>query len=223
MMRKRGRPPKFNRPSRLVAMTLPEDVIKALRARHVDLARAVVALMDEANGHATPRRLGRRGPAELAEIAPRRFLITVDVNAVRVLPGCELVPITPTTAFLALQPGCGLADLALAVTDRLEEPGLDEQERGALTQIRLALRAWMRDKKLTYETRSIVVMRQVSLGMVLLYIVPCRRVRSSASARGYFSGFCRNSLTVPREPPSSLSPCRTLHSSSGLHPRRFAP
>ena len=26
----------------------------------------------------------------------------------------------------------------------------------------------MRDKKLTYETRSIVVMRQVSLGMVLL-------------------------------------------------------
>ena len=169
MMRKRGRPPKFNRPSRLVAMTLPEDVIKALRARHVDLARAVVALMDEANGHATPRRLGRRGPAELAEIAPRRFLITVDVNAVRVLPGCELVPITPTTAFLALQPGCGLADLALAVTDRLEEKGLDEQERGALTQIRLALRAWMRDKKLTYETRSIVVMRQVSLGMVLLY------------------------------------------------------
>ena len=129
MMRKRGRPPKFNRPSRLVAMTLPEDVIKALRARHVDLARAVVALLDEAKGHATPRRLGRRGPAELAEIAPRRYLITVDVNAVRVLPGCELVPITPTTAFLALQPGCGLADLALAVTDRLEEKGLDEQER----------------------------------------------------------------------------------------------
>ena len=137
-------------------MTLPEDVIKALRTRHVDLARAVVALLDEAKGHATPRRLGRRGPAELAEIGPRRFLITVDVNAVRVLPGCELVPITPTTAFLALQPGCGLADLALAVTDRLEEKGLDEQERGALTQIRLALRAWMRDKKLTYETRTTV-------------------------------------------------------------------
>jgi hypothetical protein len=150
-MRKRGRPPKFDRPSRLVAMTLPEDVIKALRERH-----------------AKPRRLGRRRPAELAEIGPRRFLITVDVNAVRVLPGCELVPITPRTAFLALQPGCGLADLALAVTDRLEEPGLDEKERGALTQIRLALRAWMRDKKLTHETRSIVVMRRVSLGMVLL-------------------------------------------------------
>ena len=32
-MRKRRRPPKFNRPSRLVAMTLPEDVIGALRAR----------------------------------------------------------------------------------------------------------------------------------------------------------------------------------------------
>jgi hypothetical protein len=167
-MRKRGRPPKFDRPSRLVAMTLPEDVIKALRERHTDLARAVVALTDEANGHAKPRRLGRHRPAELAEIGPRRFLITVDVNAVRVLPGCELVPITPRTAFLALQPGCGLADLALAVTDRLEEPGLDEQERGALTQIRLALRAWMRDKKLTHETRSIVVMRRVSLGIVLL-------------------------------------------------------
>ena len=167
-MGKRGRPPKFDRPSRLVAMTLPEDVIKALRARHADLARAVVALMEEPNGLATPRRSGRHAPAELAEIAPRRFLITVDVNAVRVLPGCELVPITRRTAFLALQPGCGLADLARAVTDRLEEPGIDEQERGALAQIRLALRAWMRDKKLTYETRSIVVMRQVSLVTVLL-------------------------------------------------------
>src|SRR5205814_914451 len=40
---KRGRPPKFGRPSRLVALTLPTQVIRGLRKLHPDLAWAIVA------------------------------------------------------------------------------------------------------------------------------------------------------------------------------------
>ena len=119
-MRKRGRPAKFDGPSRLVGMTLPEDVIAALRARNRDLARAVVELVGE-----SVERAGQRAASEtvtLVPVAPRRFLITIDASAVRHLPGCELVPFGSDAAFLSLESGRGLADLTLAVEDRLEEP-----------------------------------------------------------------------------------------------------
>jgi hypothetical protein len=159
-MRKRGRPPKFDRPSRLVAMTLPEDVIAALRTRDRDLAQAVVAVIGEAEGDGREGRLVRKATATLVQIAPRRFLIAVNPSALKHLPGCELVPIGSGMAFLALGPGRGLADLVLAVMDRLEEPGVEAQERDALLEIRASLRGWMRDKKLAHEIRSIVVVRR---------------------------------------------------------------
>src|SRR6185436_14943131 len=40
--RRRGRPKKFNRPSRAVTLTLPDDVLAALHAIDSDLSRAVV-------------------------------------------------------------------------------------------------------------------------------------------------------------------------------------
>jgi hypothetical protein len=39
---KRGRPTKFGRASRVVALTLPEDVLSTLRHVHPDPARAIV-------------------------------------------------------------------------------------------------------------------------------------------------------------------------------------
>jgi hypothetical protein len=161
-MRKRGRPAKFDRPSRLVAMTLPEDVISVLRARHVDLAKAVVELVDESIDKAA-----QPGAAEtvgLVPVAPRRFLITVDTSTVQHLPGCELVPFGFDTAFLALEHGRGLADLTLAVEDRLEERKIDERERSALASIRAALREWRRDPNFSDQARSIVVLERKALG-----------------------------------------------------------
>ena len=81
-------------------MTLPEDVIGALRAIH-----------------------------GLVQIAPRRFLITVNQKVIKHLPRCELVPFGQDAAVVALEPGRGLSDLALGVVDRLEEPGVDSPER----------------------------------------------------------------------------------------------
>jgi hypothetical protein len=168
-MPKRGRPPKFNRPSRLVAMTLPEDVIETLRSRDQDLARAVVEIVGETNGHGRTNTQARKETPQLVRIAPRRFLITVNRKVVKHLPGCELVPLGGDAAFVALQPGSGLSDLALAVVDRLEEPSLDADERSALLKLREALRAYVRDKTLAHEVRSIMVLRKVlTTGAVLL-------------------------------------------------------
>ena len=139
-------------------MTLPEDVIAALRSRNRDLARAVVELVGES---ASPP--GQRAVTEtvkLVRVAPRRFLITIDASAVRHLPGCELVPFGSDAAFLALETGRGLSDLALAVSDRLDERQIDERERSALVRIRTALHEWRRDPNFSDEARSIVVLKR---------------------------------------------------------------
>ena len=148
-------------------MTLPEDVIRALRKRHPDLAHAVVHLADEATRAKRQLRSLRIQPVELREIAPRQFLITIDATTVRDLPGCELVPLAPGTAFLTLKPGTGFADLTLAIAQRLREPRGDPAERETLTKIRKAFRQWIRDDQLTHETRSIVVLRRL-VGILVL-------------------------------------------------------
>ena len=157
-MRKRGRPAKFDRPSRLVAMTLPEEVIATLRSRNRDLAKAVVELVDE-----SVDRVGQQAVSEtvsLVPVAPRRFLITIDASTVRHLPGCDLVPLGADVAFLALESGRGLSDLTLAVEDRLNEPRIDERERTALVRIHTALHGWRRDPNFSDEARSIVVLKR---------------------------------------------------------------
>ena len=44
---KRGRPPKFGRPGRVVALTLPEEVVLGLRKVNADLAWAIVTLFEK--------------------------------------------------------------------------------------------------------------------------------------------------------------------------------
>lgn len=139
-------------------MTLPEDVIEALRARDHDLARAIVQLAAGDGRKPTPRL--RTSPVGLAKVATRRFLITVDPNLVRRLPGCQFVPFGQGAAFLALEPGRGLADLILAVADRLTETGLRPSERHALRSLHAALKKWRQEPGVTYEIRSIVVLQR---------------------------------------------------------------
>ena len=138
-------------------MTLPEDVIDALRDRDHDLARAIVALA-AADGK-SPTLKPRVSPVGLAKVAPRRFLITVDPAVVKRLPGCQYVPFGRGAVFLALEPGRGLADLILAVGDRLKEPGLGAVETRALRSLQSALRNWRTEPGTSYEIRSIVLLQ----------------------------------------------------------------
>ena len=159
-MPRRGRPPKFGRPSQLVAMTLPLDVVAWLKSLHSDPGWAIVSL-HERYGPSTTRRGAASGEAqvplvELAAIGRRQFLIVVDRRVFRSLPGIALVPLSGSRAFLALRPGCGLSDLEIAVVDRLDDVS-DDTERRALNELRSRLREWRRDRTLRFQGRSIIV------------------------------------------------------------------
>jgi hypothetical protein len=53
-----------------------------------------------------------------------------------------------------------MADLELAVIDRLDERDLAETERRGLTSLRRHLREWRQDKALSCTTRAIIVMER---------------------------------------------------------------
>ena len=156
---KRGRPSKFGRPSQLVALTLPEEVVRGLHKVHPDLAWAVVKLFEKLPDHASPE--AEPGP-ELARIAARHSLIVVNPRLVKSLPGINIVPLAGDRAFLALDPGRGVTDLELAVTDRLEDPSVVRGERKALKDLRAQLRTWRHDRTLRFHTRTIIVVERVS-------------------------------------------------------------
>jgi len=156
---KRGRPPKFGRPGQVVALTLPEEVVSGLKLIDGDLAWAVVRLYEREARRASSH--GERAVAELVRIADRRSLIVVNRAELTRLPGVTMVPVGPTRAFLSLEPGLGMNDLELAVSDRLEEPGLGDREQRALGRLRAQLRRWRRDRGLRFHTRAIIEVEQV--------------------------------------------------------------
>jgi hypothetical protein len=160
--RRRGRPSKFGRPSRAVSLTLPEDVIQALRRVHRDLGWAIVKLLADESGPATARQKKQAEPdVELVSVADRRFLIVINQEAIRSLPGVTIVPFSGSRAFLALDVDRGMSDLELAVLDRLRHATLEPRERQALTTLRTHLGGWRGDAKLHVHTRAIVVVERL--------------------------------------------------------------
>src|SRR5262245_14638446 len=103
--RKRGRPKKFPRPSVVVALTLPEDVVQGLRRLHSDLAWAIVTLFEKR----PPSPLQAPPDVELVTIGNGQFLIVVNRKVLTKVPGVRIVPLAGDRAFLALELGRGIA------------------------------------------------------------------------------------------------------------------
>lgn len=160
--RPRGRPSKFGRPSRVVAVTLPHDAIDRLRRVHRDLGWAIMALLDKDTPEPAPRPGPRRTEpdVELVTVADRRALIVVNREHIRHLPGVNLIPLRGNRAFVALDIDRGMSDLELAVTDRLDEPTVDPNEARALEDLRSQLTAWRRDHELRFHRRAIIVVER---------------------------------------------------------------
>jgi len=158
---KRGRPPKFGRPGHVVAVTLPDEVIRGLRKLDPDLAWAIVTLFKKApKRRLAPRR--RHDDAELVTLAGRRSLIVVNRDVFHHLPGVNIIPLNDDRAFLALEAGRGMSDLELAVVDRLASSDVEPRERQALGRLRAQLREWRGDRKLRCEMRAIIVLERVN-------------------------------------------------------------
>ena len=169
--RPRGRPPKFGRPSQLVTLTLPDDVLAWLKTLHADPAWAIVKLHEKADRRA-------RKPIELAELVqlPQgRALILVNTETLKQLPGVAIIPMSDGRGILALEVGKGVADLELAVIDSLEAKGAAGAEREALQALRDRLREW-RQQGLRFETRTIVVANRPS-GGAASHLAPAQTVQ----------------------------------------------
>ena len=161
-LRRRGRPSKFGRPSRAVSLTLPEDTIQALRRVHRDLGWAIVRLLADEGGGPTARRKKEVQPdVELVAVADRRYLIVINQEVIRTLPGVNIVPLSGARAFLALDVDRGMSDLELAVIDRLRHATLERRERQALTTLRTHLGGWRGDAGLQIHTRAILVVERL--------------------------------------------------------------
>jgi hypothetical protein len=156
----RGRPLKYGRPARLVALTLPEDTIDELRQIDADIGRAVVLLV---NAVAGSREAALNRPLVTYEkVGRRRSLIVVDREAVKGVPGCELIPISEERAFLALAEGRGLPDLELAILDCLADHSVTGRQREGLEALRRALMDCRRADNVEVESRSIFVVEKSS-------------------------------------------------------------
>lgn len=157
----RGRPLKFGRPAQLVALTLPQDVLRGLRRTHPDPAWAVVSLYEGRAGTEQRVRPAPRAAVELAKLSPRSALIVVDPRSIRSMPGVSVVPVAAGRAFLAFEQGRGLADLELAVIERLQDPKASATVRRELTLLRRHIRDWRRSRRFRLFTRSIILVERV--------------------------------------------------------------
>lgn len=153
---KRGRPPKFGRPGRVVAVTLPTEVVRGLRRINTDLAWAIVQLFQHgANGFAAKQ--PPRPDSELVAVANGRSLIVVNRDVLKRLPGVSVIPLHDDRAFLAFDRDASIADLELALIERLKNRTVGARERKALSDLRAHVHRWRHDPKLHCEMRSIIV------------------------------------------------------------------
>jgi hypothetical protein len=151
---KRGRPQKYGQPARIVAITLPVGVVSTLRQIDEDLGWAIVSVVGKTRGRKTPRSVPE---AELVEIGRGQSLIVVDASVFRSLPGVDIVPFSNNQAFLALESGRGMADLELAVHDRIAQLNPGSRALPPLQRLLAQLRQWRHTRGLRFETRSIIL------------------------------------------------------------------
>ena len=156
---KRGRPSKFGRPSQVISLTLPNEVIRGLGKIHHDLGWAIVQLFERTRDRVESGR-GKTPDFELVSIAERRALIAVNDDIINALPGVEIVPPLGDRSILAVAPEQGMAELELAVIDRLENPPHDPDELKTLLAFKNQLRAWRRDDTLRFHRRGIIVVER---------------------------------------------------------------
>jgi hypothetical protein len=158
--RQRGRPLKFGRPARLLALTLPHDVVTALRRIHPDPAWAIVSLYEKAARRRRPATPPRPPAIDLAQLSNRSALIVVDPRALRSAPGMSVVPVASGRAFLAFDEGRGLADVELAVVEQLRDPKIDAAARKELQALERQVRSWRRGRGFRFSKRSIILVER---------------------------------------------------------------
>jgi hypothetical protein len=149
----RGRPRKFGRPAQPVTITLPDDVVRALRTADPDLSRAIVRLAE-----ATGSPLMQRPPVELTHFGRSAVIVVTPKKGIERLPGVELVPLPDGRALISLDRQTSVAEFEVMVRDALDTDGVPPPERAVLEALADILRTARRSRTLGLRERSIIVL-----------------------------------------------------------------
>jgi len=159
LRRPRGRPRKFDEPTRVVSLTLPESVIASLSGVHADLGHAVTRLARKVGKHMPGRK-----PAELVMFGRRA---TISVRPTRSLARrlqVELVPMPDGRALIVFNAPHTVAEFELRLHDALDDATIADEDREACEAMRSILRDARRSDDVALATRNIIVLESVPAG-----------------------------------------------------------
>ena len=149
---RRGRPRKFSRPARAITLTLPEDVVAALREIDADVSRAVVRAVQPLIGEP------RRSPAELATFGKRAVIIVPPSSALKARAGVEFVPLPDGRALISFEEGVSVPEIELRLLDALADPTLEASDRPTFEALASILRSARQTEGMSVRRRSIIVL-----------------------------------------------------------------
>jgi hypothetical protein len=152
---RRGRPRKFGRPSRSIAVTLPLDVIGRLERMDTDLSRAIVRLAAR-----TSRERTAALEAELARYGRRAVIVVSPSRTLRSIPGVELVPLPSGRALISLERSLSPEAFELRLRDRLDA-GVPPADEAGLRQVVDVLAGARRTGSARLQARTILVIEAV--------------------------------------------------------------
>ncbi|MGV3516477.1 hypothetical protein [Luteitalea sp.] len=152
LRRPRGRPKKFDEPTRVVSMTLPESAIDRLSQTDRDLGRAVVRMID--------RKLSTRAApaAKLVVFGNHAVISVIPTPTLERRVGVQLVPLPDGRALLSFETPKTIADLELSITDALDDPTLSRDDRVVFDAIRSILREARQASDVALLRRNIIVL-----------------------------------------------------------------
>jgi len=134
-------------------VTLPEDAIAHLSAIDVDLGKAIVAILARRRPPLPPSR-----SAELSRYGSHAVIVVAPINALKRLPGVQLVPIGQNRSLISLKPPRSLPQLELEIRDALENGQVGRDDREALDTLAAILRDARHSKAVSIEERTIIVL-----------------------------------------------------------------
>lgn len=152
MQRGRGRPRKYDEPSRAVTLTLPESVIASLNEVDTDLGYAVTGLARTR----LPQRIRR--PAEVVMRGHHAVISVEPTPALEQRLGVELVPLPDGRALLAFDALGSAAELEVRVQGALDDPSLPANDRPVLEGVRDILRDARLSARIDVRPRQILVL-----------------------------------------------------------------
>ncbi len=152
--RSRGRPRKFDEPSRSVTLTLPQDVLDRLEMLDGDRAKAIVRAAEIA----APPTERAHAQVEVIRVGPGVGLMTVpDCPSLRAAPNVSLVQIAADRNLIVLAPGTPLSEVEIAISDLLETVAPANPDRAILESLLEKMRILRRTQ--SADTGDVILVR----------------------------------------------------------------